>query len=805
MKFLLPLFFFLLTFTGAPLVSAQEAEPAEFIVVAEVSVYNASVVQNQNTLTASFTIANDAQTVQPDIRYGMELWSVSAQQSEPSVRVHTVVADETIALMPEEVREQAMTADVPPSLSGLYNIYIVAETLSGMPLSRTSAGIIRLEKTEEGSTTIDQGTCSVKVSDDDTLYSTHQGVDVVATETLTMTCDVVHSGMDTTLTPLFVTTERSLYGEEVETRTGAPVSVSEGVQEVTFAIPTPDTPQAYDTTVTLYRASSSVSNTANLHYVVQGASATIQNITLDNINYQEGDTATASLFVTGIAGAFPDARNESGTLSGPVLVATLESISGIACAEAVSTSLTELETQGTAFVDVSFTVTRACPNATVSLEVKDDSGVLASHTAVTTASPDTAGPASAIAIVVLVIIAGVVIFVVTRVDKRMSTTSVVITLAVSAMCAAGFVGAGIVFGDPQGNHPNAPQSKTLTASFHERSITVSVSGIKSEYMPGEPIESTWEMQLSFCANSAGEGVFYAGMNELYKEIDQLARHASTTGIFGRRADDDGQNTATQQKTRGTIVFDAPIEAGEHTFDILLSSVIIHSGCFNFCAQDTETKEFSIHHAFPFTVTAPPGPVVTLGAQPAIVFEGDDTVLTWTPVNVSSCVAESNPPISGWEGSITADTQDSMIVGPLALVDPSVYLFSVSCIDDEDEIVEDFVQVFVEEKILPECSDGADNDGDGWVDEKDPGCFTNGIYDPDDDNEHNTGYGCSDGEDNDGDNQIDAYDPGCANAFDDDEFNTLPLDVPHEEDNDENTPGGEEGDNSNPDDINFSEF
>jgi hypothetical protein len=66
--------------------------------------------------------------------------------------------------------------------------------------------------------------------------------------------------------------------------------------------------------------------------------------------------------------------------------------------------------------------------------------------------------------------------------------------------------------------------------------------------------------------------------------------------------------------------------------------------------------------------------------------------------------------------------------------------------------------------VTQCSDTQDNDGDGVIDAKDPGCHTDGnadnpdSYDPTDDSEAETQ--CSDHKDNDGDSVIDAQDPGC---------------------------------------------
>lgn len=78
---------------------------------------------------------------------------------------------------------------------------------------------------------------------------------------------------------------------------------------------------------------------------------------------------------------------------------------------------------------------------------------------------------------------------------------------------------------------------------------------------------------------------------------------------------------------------------------------------------------------------------------------------------------------------------------------------------------------------PQCSDGVDNDGDGVIDAADPGCHTDGnannpaSYDPTDNSEADARTGgaggeaagrpeCSDNRDNDGDGLIDERDPGC---------------------------------------------
>jgi LPXTG-motif cell wall-anchored protein len=78
---------------------------------------------------------------------------------------------------------------------------------------------------------------------------------------------------------------------------------------------------------------------------------------------------------------------------------------------------------------------------------------------------------------------------------------------------------------------------------------------------------------------------------------------------------------------------------------------------------------------------------------------------------------------------------------------------------------------------PQCSDTIDNDGDGVIDAADPGCHSdndasnNASYNPNDDDETDkksntggsskeTGVECADKKDNDGDGLVDAKDPGC---------------------------------------------
>ncbi|OGJ21656.1 hypothetical protein A3K73_01290 [Candidatus Pacearchaeota archaeon RBG_13_36_9] len=82
------------------------------------------------------------------------------------------------------------------------------------------------------------------------------------------------------------------------------------------------------------------------------------------------------------------------------------------------------------------------------------------------------------------------------------------------------------------------------------------------------------------------------------------------------------------------------------------------------------------------------------------------------------------------------------------------------------LVTAFVFAKPEPRAAKICSDGLDNDGDGYIDyPDDPGC-----YSKNDNSELNTAIECDDGSDNDGDSAIDMADAGCASPTDNDESN-----------------------------------
>ena len=116
---------------------------------------------------------------------------------------------------------------------------------------------------------------------------------------------------------------------------------------------------------------------------------------------------------------------------------------------------------------------------------------------------------------------------------------------------------------------------------------------------------------------------------------------------------------------------------------------------------------------------------------------------------------------------------------MSMNDGGMSVDASSDIDQMIEIADAAVvdQMLVDAMVLPQCSDGEDNDGDGQNDyPQDDGCSSA----DDDDEEDVSLQACEDGLDNDEDGLIDFEDPGCANGEDPNEVNACGTDIEFED-------------------------
>ena len=136
-----------------------------------------------------------------------------------------------------------------------------------------------------------------------------------------------------------------------------------------------------------------------------------------------------------------------------------------------------------------------------------------------------------------------------------------------------------------------------------------------------------------------------------------------------------------------------------------------------------------------------------GGNPSSFPGSESGTAVSVPANSQFSVSET--PAQGYSASYVGDCSGTMTAGG-----------SLSCTVVNDDVAPE---------PLPVCSDGLDNDGDGFADSADPGCHSDfdknnpSSYDPNDPSEANetTFATCSDGLDNDGDDLVDLDDPQCA--------------------------------------------
>ncbi len=159
--------------------------------------------------------------------------------------------------------------------------------------------------------------------------------------------------------------------------------------------------------------------------------------------------------------------------------------------------------------------------------------------------------------------------------------------------------------------------------------------------------------------------------------------------------------------------------------------------------------------------------------------------TGVPLPAAGCANGTPDTQAGLPGLLPIICNAEELVGNNAAVREALDVFALQI--GTNSLLKETTASSESLSVAPEagaqCSDTADNDGDGLVDAADPGCHTgnnlNNPYDPNDNDENNPAAGgggsgdvtddgdddggdaqCADTRDNDGDGVIDEDDPGC---------------------------------------------
>lgn len=347
----------------------ENAPVVETVTVATVDLINVKLISKEgNDLKISFDLSNKL-GVQDNVRYFVEL-----RNFENNQLVDKKIYDESLFLGENQSVQREIAYNIPKYLTGKFRVVLMSQNENGLIFGGSIVGEVEVLATEK-SVYFDPVSCLLKISGDDQSFAPNQGVDVSSEEELTLHCSVYNSyEAEINATPHFKTTLRTAFGKTIAEENGEPIRLASGEKrEITFAIPKVKSPQAYDVVVSLLGDGNKlISNSIVIHYVIQGASGTIQNITLNKDAYNKGDTASISFYWTGRADDFP--RSRRGQVEKEKIFARIEAMRGDGrkCAEAFFRGLST-QYNGKK-EDINIPITDDCQDGKVIFALLDEKG-----------------------------------------------------------------------------------------------------------------------------------------------------------------------------------------------------------------------------------------------------------------------------------------------------------------------------------------------------------------------------------------------------------------------------------------------
>ena len=340
-KNLLPLVALLILFPALTLAQTVPDPNAKPIIVANINLSGATILkETPQAITIGLDLENQGNTPQSDIRYGIEILKTT---KEGQTLVDTFISPEILTLTPKQLLHKEIQYQIPTYLNGEYDVWAISKTTNGLDLGLGNAGKVNLAQ-KQTSLTITPDSCLLKINNEQPTYNLAQGVDLASNETLTLTCNAQNSSnAQLTIAPVINTFRRSQYGPLVNINYPTPENITFAPQEkkdFSIIITKPTEPQAYDAVISLNQNNLPLAEKIIAHYVLQGQSATIQNIQLDKETYAKGDNILATLFWTPSADSFQNSRNKGTQLPKTTINLSITDANGNSCITPFSQEVT---------------------------------------------------------------------------------------------------------------------------------------------------------------------------------------------------------------------------------------------------------------------------------------------------------------------------------------------------------------------------------------------------------------------------------------------------------------------------------
>lgn len=467
--------------------SEVKRDEVQAVVLMDVSVRNLDIVEvSDKAVKIKFDFVNKGASV-PSFFYGLEL------RSDNNVVADFESNKAAIGLSPKETKSIEMTYTFPAIPSGTYSLTLRASTASGVPVA--SRFVSNIEVPKQAIFGINPESCVLRVLGEPTgkTYTTNEGVDILPTEKLIASCEVINNlSKSVTLTPVLETFLRNRFGVKIDQKalTDKGFTLSPGARKtVSVEIDTPQKGQAYDTLVSFTDGQGLRSNDVAFHYVVRGVSATIQSLSLDKNSYVSGDKAQVTVRWSASADSFPESRFGTGTpLQAAIAVVHITS-KDASCAP-ISRHL--LNTSNKA---ISVDIKSECKNPVVEVFIRDGAQTLATSKYVAMASLEEKSFSQNTNIQIIVVILGcIVVFALMYVLKRKKSSVVV-------MLFSAFGSLGI------SSQAHAVSTSWTDKGNVEHHATLDVT--KDVYAQGELVQMdvNFDSQYQYCTNGGKRDVY----------------------------------------------------------------------------------------------------------------------------------------------------------------------------------------------------------------------------------------------------------------------------------------------------------
>jgi hypothetical protein len=351
---------------------AQE-ESGDAVVLASMAIENEKIIsQDEADIIFGFDLESPEEVL-PNVKCAIELLNQNDKQRNVADRV---IDAEKVTLSPGKVVHREIRYSAPKYLVGTFDANIECKNEKSLMLAMTSFGEVTLSGNSQ-LIDIDPKNCFIQIQDDPSgkKYTLSQGVDISVREKLIGTCEIENKfGSAKTITPVLTNYYRSQFGDKLSEEKQASFTLNAGEKKlVQYEIPKIKTPQAYDAVLQFMDAQGEiVSNQVAFHYVMQGESATIQNIRFDKDAYLKGEVSKIQLSYTLSADYFQNSRSggtQGGNKTFEILIVRSD---GKKCASPFSKNVDFSNRIENTTLEIP--ITNDCSNFNVAVSIHDQAG-----------------------------------------------------------------------------------------------------------------------------------------------------------------------------------------------------------------------------------------------------------------------------------------------------------------------------------------------------------------------------------------------------------------------------------------------